>query len=119
MVGEKGEINALVKGIEKVRIIEYTKDTPYFEGRVEKVDELLVNDEELQAMVKHISLQVKKAINLGKAVDFVFLMNILNVGTPQDFSYHIAMVLDIKEKEKQTLLEENDLKKDWSWRLII
>ena len=39
---------------------------PYFEGRVEKVDELLVNDEELQAMVKHISLQVKKAINLGE-----------------------------------------------------
>jgi len=111
VVGEKGEINALVKGVEKVRIIEFTKESPYFEGKVERVEEILTSDEEVQAMVKHISLQVKKAINLGKAVDFVFLMNILNVGTPQDFSYHIAMVLDIKEKEKQMLLEENDLKK--------
>mgnify|MGYP001600826744 CR=1 FL=1 len=111
VVGEKGEINALVKGVEKVKITEYTKDTPYFEGKVEKIEEILDNDNELQAMVKHISLQVKKAINLGKAVDFVFLMNILNVGTPQDFSYHIAMILDIKEKEKQILLEENELKK--------
>lgn len=110
VVGEKGEINALVKGVEKVKIVEYTKDTPYFEGKVEKIEEVLDNDNELQAMVKHISLQVKKAINLGKAVDFVFLMNILNVGTPQDFSYHIAMILDIKEKEKQQLLEENNLK---------
>ena len=79
VVGEKGEINALVKGIEKVRILEITKEVPYFEGKVEPLSEIVVMDEEVQAMVKHISLQVKKAINLGKAVDFVFLMNILNV----------------------------------------
>src|SRR3989338_3937201 len=53
VVGEKGEINALVKGIEKVKIIEYTKETPYFEGKVEKVEEILDDDNELQAMVKH------------------------------------------------------------------
>lgn len=111
VVGEKGEINALIKGIEKVRIIEVIKETPYFEGRVMPTHDVDVSDEEVQAMVKHISLQVKKAINLGKAVDFVFLMNILNVGTPLDFSYHIAMILDVKEREKQTLLEETDLKK--------
>lgn len=111
VAGEKGEINALVKGIEKVKIVEFTQELPVFIGRVEKVEETLYTDEEVSAMVKHISLQVKKAINLGKAVDFVFLMNILNVGTPQDFSYHIGMILDIKEREKQGLLEENDLKK--------
>ena len=62
VVGEKGEINALVKGVEKVKITEYTKDTPYFEGKVEKIEEILDNDNELQAMVKHISLQVKKQL---------------------------------------------------------
>lgn len=111
VVGEKGEINALVKGIQKVKILEVTKEVPFLEGRVEAAVESVTNDEEVQAMVKHISLQVKKAINLGKAVDFVFLMNILNVGTPQDFSYHIGMILDIKEKDKQLLLEESELKK--------
>jgi len=111
VLGEKGEINALVKGIEKVKIIEYTQETPYFMAKVEKILDTLVSDEEIQAMVKHISIQVKKAINLGKTVDFVFLMNILNVGTPQDFSFQIAMVLDIKEREKQELLVENDTKK--------
>jgi len=111
VLGEKGEINALVKGIEKVKVVEYTQETPYFMAKVEKVQDTIVNDEEIQAMVKHISVQVKKAINLGKTVDFVFLMNILNVGTPQDFSYQIAMVLDINEREKQELLVENDTKK--------
>jgi len=111
VLGEKGEINALVKGIEKVRVTEYVRETPIMEGKVQKIHDIVTADEEVQAMVKHISLHVKKAINLGKAVDFVFLMNILNVGTPLDFSYHIAMILDVKEKEKQALLEEIDLKK--------
>jgi len=111
VVGEKGEVNALVKGIEKIRVVEYTREVPYFEARVEPVAEVVSNDDEVQAMVKHISLQIKKAINLGKTVDFVFLMNILNIGTPQDFSYQIGMVLDLHENEKQELLEENDLKK--------
>jgi len=67
--------------------------------------------DEINAMVKYISQQMKNAINHGKAVDFVFLMNILNVSTPVDFSYQIAAVLEPKEDERQKLLEESDLKK--------
>ncbi|QQG44788.1 MAG: endopeptidase La [Candidatus Roizmanbacteria bacterium] len=111
VLGEKGEINALVKGVEKIRIVEYTKEHPYFEAKVEKIEDELIDNEEIQAMVKHISLQVKKAINFGKTVDFVFLMNILNVTSPLNFSYQVAMVLDLKSDEKQRLLEEISLKK--------
>ncbi len=110
VIGEKGEINALVKGKEKVKIVEFTKESEYFEANVEKIEEKLVNDEETQAMVRYISSQIKKAINYGKTVDFVFLMNILNVTNPQDFSNQIAIVLDLKPDERQGLLEETDLK---------
>jgi ATP-dependent Lon protease len=110
IVGEKGEINALVRGREKVKIVEYTKEVPFFEAKVEKVADKLEEDEEIQAMVRLISTQIKKAINLGKTIDFVFLMNILNISSPQDFSNQIAVVLDIKTEEKQDLLEETNLK---------
>lgn len=110
VIGEKGEINALVKGKEKVRIVEYTKDNDYLEAKVQKVEEKITDDDENQAMVKYISSQIKKAINFGKTVDFVFLMNILNMTNPQDFSNQIAIVLDLKPEERQGLLEENDLK---------
>ena len=110
VVGEKGEINALVKGKEKVKIVDFTKDNEYFEAKIQVIEEKFVNDEETQAMVRYISSQVKKAINYGKTVDFVFLMNILNVTSPQDFSNQIAIVLDLKSDERQELLEENDLK---------
>jgi ATP-dependent Lon protease len=111
IIGEKGEVNAMVKGIEKVKIVEYTKEVPFFEAKVEKIVETVEMGDEINAMVKYISQQMKKAINHGKAVDFVFLMNILNVSTPVDFSYQIAAVLELKEDERQKLLEESDLKK--------
>lgn len=111
IIGEKGEVNAMVKGIEKVKIIEYTKEVPYFEASTEKVPEVSESGDEINAMVKYISQQMKIAINHGKAVDFVFLMNILNVSTPVDFSYQIAAVLELKEDERQKLLEETSLKK--------
>lgn len=109
--GERGEINALIKGIEKVRILSFVSDAPYFQVETVVIKDTISEGEEIQAMVKHISNQVKHAINLGKTVDFVFLMNILNLASSQDFSYHIAMILDIREKEKQELLEETDLHK--------
>lgn len=109
--GEKGQMNALVRGLEKVRISKITLEEPYFEGVVESVQEVELEDEEILAMVKHISGQIKKAINLGKTVDFVFLMNILNINSSTNFSYQVAMILDVKTEERQQLLEQDDLKK--------
>lgn len=111
VIGEKGEITALAKGIQKVSIVDYKKESPYLEAKIEMVAEEVVDDDETQAMVKHIASQVKRAINLGKTIDFVFLMNILNITSPQDFSNQVAMVLDLKGEEKQQLLEEGNIKK--------
>lgn len=110
VVGDKGEINALVKGLHKIKITDYIKVIPYFEGKVQKVDDKIYEDEEVQAMVRHISAQIKKAINYGKTIDFVFLMNILNIQSALDFSNQIGVVLDLKPDERQRLLEETDLK---------
>lgn len=111
VVGEKGEINALVRGEEKVSIEKLTQEEPFMTADIVPILEEVEEDEEIQAMIKYISAQIKKAINLGKTVDFVFLMNILNVSNALNFSYQVAMVLDMKNIEQQHLLEESDLKK--------
>ncbi len=108
--GEKGEINALVRGIERIRVSSYTQTEPYYEAEVERIYDVIDETDEIQAMVKHIAAQIKKAINFGKTIDFIFLMNILNVTSPSDFSNQVAMVLDLREYERQELLEELNLK---------
>lgn len=110
VVGEKGEISALVRGLEKVKITEFTKEEPYYEAKVEPVIDTIIDDDEVKAMVKHISGQIKRAINLGKSVDFSFLVNILNIINPQDFSNQVSVVLDLRPDERQGLLEEINLK---------
>ena len=108
--GDKGEINALVKGIEIVKVLSFTKQDSWFEAKVEVIKEKVVEDDEVKAMIRYISTQIKKAINLGKTVDFVFLMNILNTDNPINFAHQIAVVLDLKPQERQMLLEEANLK---------
>jgi len=108
--GDKGEINALLKGMEIIKISSFTKQTPWFEAKVEIIKEKIIEDDEIKAMIRYISTQIKKAINLGKTVDFVFLMNILNTDNPINFAHQIAVVLDLKPQERQMLLEQTDLK---------
>lgn len=108
--GDKGEINALVKGIEVVKILAFTKEDSWFEAKVEVIKETVIEDDEIKAMIRHITTQVKIAINLGKPVDFVFLMNLLNTDNPINFSHQIAVVLDLKAQERQDLLEEQNIK---------
>ena len=108
--GERGEINALVRGLEKVKVIAFTDEKNWFQAKVQAAKDDKTIDEETEAMVKHISTQIKRAINLGKTVDFVFLMNILNTTDFQSFSNQIAVVLDLKPEERQALLQEIKLK---------
>jgi len=108
--GEKGEINALVRGLERVKILNFDQVEPHFEVEAEVIHDVIEVTDEIQAMVKHIAAQIKKAINYGKTIDFIFLMNILNVTSPSDFSNQVAMVLDLREYERQELLEEMNLK---------
>ena len=109
--GDRGQINALVKGIRKVRIENFTQENPYFAADVIDLFDEGEEDEEVLAIVKYISGQIKKAINLGKTIDFVFLMNILNIQSAESFSHQVAMILDLKTGDRQKLLEETNLKK--------
>jgi len=107
--GEKGEISALLLGLSRVRIHSYIKDTPFLEAEVEELHEVNEESEEIDALIRHINTELKQAVNLGKGVDVVYLMNIMSGATPRQFSEQVAMILDLSTKERQNLLEELDL----------
>lgn len=108
---EQGELQVLLKGVKKVRVVDFTINEPYLQAMYEEVPDVEVDDEEARATMRHLFAQLKKAINLGKNIDFVALMGLFSDLSPNDFSYQVAAVLDIKPIEKQDLLEETDVKK--------
>ncbi|MFA6005489.1 MAG: endopeptidase La [Patescibacteria group bacterium] len=107
---EHGELQVLVRGMSKVRIKNYVSTEPYFVASYEEIEEIEDSDDETKAMVLHLSNELKKAINLGKNIDFMALMNVFSELPPLDFSYQIAAVLDLKPQERQNLLEETVVK---------
>ncbi len=107
--GERGEISALIKGLHRVKINRYTKENPYLEAEIELLTEIIPETEEVTALVRHINRQLREAINLGKGIDVVFLMNLMNNSSPSQFSEQVSMILDVKPAVRQNLLEELNL----------
>ena len=105
-----GEINALVKGLHRVEILSYQATDPYFIGKAIEVPDEDAKSDEITALINHITTELKRAVNLGKSVDFLSFMNIMSGLTPSEFSNHVAAVLDIKPTEKQLLLETRNVK---------
>lgn len=107
----RGEINALIRGLARVQITSYDSFDPFLLGKVLEVPEEIVDDDEVKALANRINNQLKKAVSLGKAVDFISFMKITSGLNPLELSYQICSILDVIPKEKQRLLEETNLKK--------
>lgn len=105
-----GEINALVRGINRVEVTHYESTEPYFVGKVVGKPDSVETSDEITALCNHLTAELKKAVNIGKSIDFLSFMNIMSGLTPAELSNHIASILDIKPLEKQALLEMLNVK---------
>src|SRR3989339_742531 len=95
---EHGELQVLVKGLTKVKIVKYVVQDPFLIGEYQVVQDDQSVDDETMAMVKHLNAQLKKAINLGNNIDFISLMNVFSDLGALEFSYQVASVLEIEKK---------------------
>lgn len=106
------EVNTLVRGISRVKINSYESVDPFFMARiVELPDEPFEESEEITALVNHITNELRRAVSLGKNIDFLAFMNIMSGGSPASLANQVASVLNIKSEQKQQLLEETNVKK--------
>lgn len=111
MIKSDGEINAQVKGISRIKIISYEPNDHFLLARVVEVPDIIEDTPEVKALCNHIVNEFRKAMNLGKLVDFLVFMNIMGDSTPSQLADLVASVLDISSSEKQILLEEPNVKK--------
>ncbi|HYM65052.1 MAG TPA: LON peptidase substrate-binding domain-containing protein, partial [Candidatus Sulfotelmatobacter sp.] len=106
MIKSDGEINAQVKGLSRVAIMEYVDESPFLMAKVQEVEDIYSDTPEIKALTNHLIAEFKRAINLGKFVDFLVFMNVMSENTPSALADLAASVLDLKPQEKQTLLVE-------------
>ncbi len=110
MIRNDGEINAQVKGISRVKILSYEVHDQFLLAKVKELFDDVDESPEIKALCNHITNQFKKAINLGKSVDFLAFMNIMSDNSPSELADLISSVLDVKPVERQELLETTNVK---------
>ncbi len=105
MIRTDGEINAQVRGISRVKILSYEPHDSFLLAHVEELPDEEDNSPEVKALCNHLTNEFRRAMNLGKAADFLVFMNIMSEASPSELSDLISSVLDLKPSERQELLE--------------
>lgn len=105
-----GEINALVKGIMRVKLEEVIDAQSYYKVKITPIPEIENDSDEIEALSKHVLNEFKRAVNLGKSVEFLNFMKLMSGVAAPELADQIAATLDITTKQRQALLEMTDVK---------
>lgn len=104
-----GDLNALVRGLSRVKIINFGTESSIELVTVESLEEQVVQTEELEALGRHLTTQFREAVNLGKSVEFTNFMRLMSGVSISELSDQIAPTLNIPLADRQKLLEMLDL----------
>ena len=100
------EINALVRGVGRVKIDYLKVEDPYMLAEVTPMPEIQENSDEMQALVKHLTGEFHRAVNLGKSVEFLSFMKLMSGVEAAELADQVGTALDIGTDQKQQLLEQ-------------
>ncbi|NQT67394.1 MAG: endopeptidase La [Actinobacteria bacterium] len=107
----ESEIKCIVEGISRVKIKYFTQTEPYFRAATEVLEEIpLIEDEETENLNTTVRMQVEKFIQLGIPLPTAFVVAATNISKPEVQTDLFASYLLSGTKQKQKILEENNLK---------
>ncbi len=105
-----GRIKVLVQGLNKARVKKYTKLEPYFEAKVEKIEDEPAQDLsiEAEALIRTVKDLMDKAVSLGKNILPDVMVVIENLEEPGRLADLIASNLGLKTHQAQEMLAISD-----------
>lgn len=104
-VKTEDRINALVRGVGRVEVVQFVGTAPGLRARAIKLTDFIERDEEMRALTSHLQKIFRKAIHMGKPVEFLNFMKLMSGVTEGELVDQITSTLNIETKEKQELLE--------------
>src|SRR5688572_2806810 len=107
-----GTVKVLVEGRQRARVKRYSETRDYFMVEVDGIDEQLVGDVEVEALIRSVQSTFEVYVKLNKKVQPEVLMSVQSIDNPSKLSDTIAANLPtIKLADRQGLLEMADAKK--------
>jgi len=100
----------LVKGVGRVRIMRFVRTEPYLIADVERVNDILVDDEELQALRQQLLALLQDIVHLSPHLPDELYIQALNIESPSVLSDLVTVNLNADVAERQGLLETVDVR---------
>ncbi len=106
-----GTMRILVQGLQRVHIDKYVQEEPYLTAEISKVDDVVDESKEIDALRASLLSVFSKIVALVPYLPEELEMAAANVEDPGPLAFLIASTMRIKAADKQALLEENDVEK--------
>ncbi|MEL7047757.1 MAG: endopeptidase La [Pseudomonadota bacterium] len=100
-----GTVKVLVEGTSRARISEFTENEEYFEASIDRVEEDLGAEEEIEALARSAISQFENYVKLNKKISPEVLGTISQIEDYSKLADTIASHLAIKISDKQDVLE--------------
>jgi ATP-dependent Lon protease len=100
-----GTAKALVEGLSRIEIVEFTQTEPYYKVKVRVIPEENQKDIEVEALMRNLVMQFERAASLGKPIPQEVLLATANIEEPGRLADFIAFHLNLKIDEKQQIIE--------------
>lgn len=105
-----GLIKILVDGLLQGRIIEFTDETQFFEGRIEIIVPSYENDHEMNALVRQMSQLFKDYVKINRNIPNEAVSAFDNIEEPDRKLFYVAANINQHIDVKQTILQKTDIK---------
>ena len=104
--------SAIVQGVDRVKILKYQKDGPYFIADVERIPESIPSpDVQVDALAKSLKNSFTELIKISPNLNEEHAGMLSNIDRPSRLADRATSLLSVSNSEKQEVLEELDIKK--------
>ncbi len=104
----QGSLNIIVHGIARFRVMEFIKEQPYLQARVQMIPVQTRMSKKMQALLVSVRNTAARVISLSPNIPEEAAMLLENIEDPSAMADFLAATLNISIPEKQALLEEPD-----------
>ena len=103
-----GTLRCIITGTVPFRVAEFTQAQPYLGGKVEQLEEITIESDELTALSRNLMAQYGKLLSFLPSAPKELELEVNNISDPNVLSYFIASTMRLETADKQAVLEERD-----------
>ena len=111
--------SAIVKGIKRVKISNYSQTDPYFKADYSEAKEHISDTIELEALCENLKTHFSNLIDIAPYLSEEQSNLLIKIKEPSRLADKAISVMNIQTAEKQNILEEYDIKEKVQKALVI